>query len=72
MQILGGGVEVPAGNETDPASTFGQDSIYLLSPLLEPINSTTLEVGTKNILYFGAKEIVEYLTYDACSILYKY
>ena len=22
---LGGGVEVPAGNETDPASTFGQD-----------------------------------------------
>ena len=39
---LGGGVEVPAGNETDPAGTYGQDTVYLLNPLLEPIKSTTV------------------------------
>ncbi|MCB0753070.1 MAG: TonB-dependent receptor, partial [Ignavibacteriae bacterium] len=62
---LGGGVEVPAGNETDPAGTFGQDTVYLLSPLLEPIKSNTLELGTKNILYFGQNKLLQYLTYDA-------
>lgn len=62
---LGGGVEVPAGNETDPAGTFGQDTVYLLSPLLEPIKSSTIELGTKNILYFGQNKLLQYLTYDA-------
>ncbi len=47
---LGGGVEAPAGNETDPASTFGQDTVTALNPLLDPIRSTTIEVGTKHIL----------------------
>ena len=45
----GGGVEAPAGNETDPAGTFGQDTVYAINPLLEPIRSTTLEVGFKSM-----------------------
>ena len=47
---MGGGVEAPAGNETDPASTFGQDTVTALNPLLEPIRSTTYEVGTKQMI----------------------
>jgi iron complex outermembrane receptor protein len=46
---VGGGIEVPAGNETDPAGTFGQDTVYAINPLLEPIRSTTYEVGFKSI-----------------------
>ena len=44
---LGGGVEVPAGNETDPIGTYGQDTVTVLNPLLKPIRSTTFELGTK-------------------------
>ena len=48
---LGGGIEVPAGNETDPVSTFGQpDPITSINPLLDAIRSTTLEVGTKQVM----------------------
>lgn len=47
---MGGGVEAPAGNETDPAGTFGQDSVYAINPLLEPIRSTTLEAGMKQVV----------------------
>jgi iron complex outermembrane receptor protein len=47
---IGGGIEAPAGNETDPASTFGQDTVTALNPLLEPIYSTTYEIGTKHIM----------------------
>lgn len=47
---IGGGIEAPAGNETDPASTFGQDTVTALNPLLEPIHSTTYEVGTKHLV----------------------
>ncbi len=61
---LGGGVEVPAGNETDPASTFGQDSVYLLGPLLEPINSTTFEAGTKQIIFLGSSKLLQSVSYD--------
>ncbi|HEX2721274.1 MAG TPA: TonB-dependent receptor [Gemmatimonadaceae bacterium] len=50
---IGGGVEAPAGNETDPASTFGQDTVTALNPLLEPIRSTTYEIGTKHLLPFS-------------------
>jgi iron complex outermembrane receptor protein len=42
---LGGGIEVPAGNETDPAPPL--DTVTVLNPLLDPVRSTTLEVGTK-------------------------
>ncbi len=50
---VGGGIEAPAGNETDPASTFGQDTVTALNPLLEPIRSTTYEVGTKQAFNVG-------------------
>jgi iron complex outermembrane receptor protein len=46
---VGGGVEVPAGNETDPAPGPTAPPPALLNPLLEPINSTTYEVGFKAI-----------------------
>jgi iron complex outermembrane receptor protein len=62
---LGGGIEVPAGNETDPAPTFGQDTVRAINPLLEPITSTTFEMGTKQILTLGGAERVGVLTYDA-------
>ncbi len=50
---IGGGVEVPAGNETDPSGTSGQDTITAINPLLEPIKSTTFEIGTKQIISFS-------------------
>lgn len=60
---LGGGVEAPAGNETDPASTFGQDTVYAINPFLEPIRSTTIEVGTKHIVALG-EGFLRDLSYD--------
>ncbi len=59
---FGGGVEAPAGNETDPASTFGQDLVYGINPLLDPILSTTFEVGTKHIV--AGSGFVQSLSYD--------
>lgn len=47
---FGAGVETPAGNETDPASTFGQDTVTGISPLLNPIRSFTYEVGTRRVI----------------------
>ncbi|MEK7402314.1 MAG: TonB-dependent receptor [Gemmatimonadota bacterium] len=46
---IGGGVEVPAGNETDPSNLapLRLDTITALNPLLEPIRSYTFEVGTR-------------------------
>lgn len=61
---LGGGVEVPAGNETDPAGTYGQDTVYLLNPLLEPITSTTIEAGTKHLLFNSNSAFIRSLSYD--------
>lgn len=61
---LGGGVEVPAGNEVDPPSTTGQDTVTSLNPLLDPIRSTTYEIGTKQILTFGKSPILKSLLYD--------
>jgi iron complex outermembrane recepter protein len=43
---IGGGIEVPAGNETDPLPTGPAKA---LNPLLEPIISTTYEVGFKSL-----------------------
>jgi iron complex outermembrane receptor protein len=42
---IGGGVEAPAGNETDPAPTLGLDTVYAINPLLDAIRSTTYEIG---------------------------
>lgn len=62
---VGGGVEVPAGNETDPASTFGQDTVTSLNPLLEPIHSTTYEVGLKRLVLFEAEsDVLRSASYD--------
>ncbi len=41
---LGGGIEVPAGNETDPPASL---SSYIINPLLQPIQSLSLEAGYK-------------------------
>ena len=61
---LGGGVEVPAGNETDPAGTYGQDTVYLLNPLLDPITSTTIEAGTKQLAFLSNSFFLQSLSYD--------
>ena len=62
---IGGGVEVPAGNETDPASTFGQDTVTSLNPLLDPIRSTTYEVGLKRSVVAGSPaSFLRSATYD--------
>lgn len=45
---VGGGIEVPAGNETDQPPT-GPVPGALLNPLLDAITSTTYEVGTKGL-----------------------
>ena len=58
------GFEVPAGNETDPASTFGQDTVYALNPLLEPMTSTTLELGSKRRFDLEASPWLRVLSYD--------
>lgn len=62
---LGGGVEAPTGNETDPASTFGQDSVFAINPLLEPITSTSLELGTRQVAVLGSGPATWELSYDA-------
>jgi iron complex outermembrane receptor protein len=60
---VGGGVEVPAGNETDPASTFGQDTVTSLNPLLDPIVSRSYEIGTKQIVV-PTRGLLTDLSYD--------
>jgi iron complex outermembrane receptor protein len=45
---IGGGIEVPAGNETDQPPT-GPLPGALLNPLLEAISSTTYEAGLKSL-----------------------
>ena len=61
---LGGGVEAPAGNETDPAGTFGQDTVVAINPLLEAIRSTTYELGTKHFIDLGRSYLGSF-SYDA-------
>jgi outer membrane receptor protein involved in Fe transport len=61
---IGGGVEAPAGNETDPAGTFGQDTVTAINPLLEPITSTTYEMGTKHAVHERETGLLRSLSYD--------
>ena len=61
---LGGGVEAPAGNETDPAGTFGQDTVVAINPLLDAIRSTTYELGTKHFVDVGGAHLRS-LSYEA-------
>ena len=60
---IGGGIEAPAGNETDPAGTFGQDTVAALNPLLDAIRSTTYEVGTRHVVADGSG-FIEQVSYD--------
>jgi iron complex outermembrane receptor protein len=57
---IGGGVEVPAGNETDPAPPL--DTVTALNPLLDPVRSTTYEVGTKRIVGVLSYDVALYQT----------
>jgi outer membrane receptor protein involved in Fe transport len=61
---LGGGVEAPAGNETDPAGTFGQDTVVAINPLLDAIRSTTYELGTKHFIDIS-RAYLRSVSYDA-------
>ena len=61
---VGGGIEVPAGNETDPASTFGQDTVTAINPLLDPIRSMTYEVGTKRLWVLRESSFIRDVSYD--------
>ena len=61
---LGGGIEAPAGNETDPAGTFGQDTVVAINPLLDAIRSTTYEAGTKNFVPLSGRAL-SLLSYEA-------
>ncbi|MCX6832470.1 MAG: TonB-dependent receptor, partial [candidate division Zixibacteria bacterium] len=65
---VGGGVEIPAGNETDPPSTSGEDTLTAINPLLEPIRSTTFEVGTKGMMASN-QSWLEGLSYDVAVYL---
>lgn len=60
---IGGGIEAPAGNETDPASTFGQDTVTALNPLLDAIRSTTYEIGTRHLVV-QRDGFVRHVSYD--------
>jgi iron complex outermembrane receptor protein len=59
---VGGGVEVPAGNETDPAPPL--DTATAINPLLDPIRSTTYEIGTKRVVVRAGGGFVREVSYD--------
>jgi iron complex outermembrane recepter protein len=59
---IGGGVEVPAGNETDPAPPL--DTATAINPLLDPIRSTTYEIGTKHLVTRTNGGFVREVRYD--------
>lgn len=56
----GGGIEVPVGNETDPPSIIQG---VLINPLLDPIKSQTIELGTKQFID-GNSSFIKGLEYD--------
>lgn len=61
---IGGGIEVPAGNETDPAPV--EEPIpYQINPLLEPIISATYELGLKSFFEIG--HVLHYIDFELSS-----
>lgn len=48
----GAGVEIPAGNETDPPAVGLPGPATALSPLLDPIRSHTIETGVRRFTAF--------------------
>ncbi|MCX6140957.1 MAG: TonB-dependent receptor [Candidatus Kapabacteria bacterium] len=66
---LGGGVEVPAGNEVDPPAVIGSTvPDKSINPLLKPIVSTSYEIGIKGIMD-GPTSFLRSLQYDAAAFL---
>lgn len=64
---LGGGVEAPAGNETDPEAGT-PNAVFAINPLLEPISSTTVEAGTRRLWSSAtAASFVRSVQYDAAA-----
>ncbi|MCL4212662.1 MAG: TonB-dependent receptor [Gemmatimonadales bacterium] len=49
----GGGVEIPAGNETDPPTTGLPGPATAISPLIDPIRSSTIEGGVRRHSVFS-------------------
>lgn len=49
---IGGGVEIPAGNETDPPAVGIPGPATALNPLLDPILSQTIEAGVRKHAFF--------------------
>lgn len=66
---IGGGVEVPAGNETDPPAVYGITKPAAVNPILEPIRSVTAEVGVKNIIIPDDNSIIEDVYYDIAAYM---
>jgi iron complex outermembrane receptor protein len=62
---VGGGIEVPAGNETDPEAGT-PNAVYAINPLLDPIRSTTFEIGTRRVIGF-VDSPVRSLRYDVAA-----
>lgn len=60
----GGGVEAPAGNETDPEAGT-PNAVFAINPLLDPIQSSTAELGTRRIWTSGADGFITSVSYDA-------
>lgn len=48
----GSGVEIPAGNETDPPAVGLPGPAVALSPLIDPIRSNTVETGVRRFTAF--------------------
>jgi iron complex outermembrane receptor protein len=67
----GGGLEAPAGNETDPAPPL--DTVQAINPLLDAIRSTTYETGAKGTFLdragAPAAGLLRRLAYDAAVYL---
>lgn len=63
---MGGGIEVPAFNEIDPPAAGGQDTVYSINPLLDPIRTTTYEVGLKGIKSYE-DQMISALSYDVAA-----
>ena len=51
----GAGVEIPAGNETDPPAVGLPGPVRAISPLIDPILSHTVEMGARRYAILGNK-----------------
>ncbi len=58
---LGGGVEVPAFNEVDPPPTLPNT---ILNRFMKPMNSTTVELGSKGIAEIASLPFLRTFSYD--------